>query len=160
MRRLYLFSWLLIQKILEDAGGGEGVDSLAFLHAGVVAGEFAFGVVGGEVFADAVDGGGGDGLLEGQDEAFGEFGLLGDSAVGVEGEADDDGVDGFAADELGEGGGKLLVGKAFEHFEGEGHAGFGVADGDAGSSAAVIDADSSHGDTVTEGAGFSRRRGR
>ena len=47
----------MIHEILEDSGGGEGVDALAFLHAGVVAGEFGFGVVAGEVFGVAVDGG-------------------------------------------------------------------------------------------------------
>ena len=133
-----------VEPVLENGGGGEGVDALAFLVAGEVAGEFAFGAVGGEVFAGAVDGDGrADGLDKFKDEAFGDFGLGGNAAVGVKGETDDDGVDGFFAGELGNGLGKLGVGEGFEHFEGEGETGLGVADGDAGAAGAVVDAEDS-----------------
>jgi hypothetical protein len=146
---------VVIHEILEDSGGGEGVNALAFLHAGEVAGEFGFGVVGGEVFGEAVEGeGGAEELLEGDDEAFGEHGLLGGVAVGVEGEADDDGVDGFAFDEFGDGLGELLVGEVFEHFEGEGEAavgGAGFADGEAGALVAEVDAEETHGGIKHEG---------
>jgi len=115
---------------------------LAFLVAGEVAGEFAFGAVGGEVFTGAMDGNfSPDGLDEPEDEAFGDFGLGGDAAIGVEGEADDDGVDGFFFGELGDGVGKLGIGEAFEHFEGEGEAGFGIAQSDSSAAHAVVDAE-------------------
>ena len=93
--------------------------------------------------------GGAEELLEGDDEAFGEHGLLRGGAVGVEGEADDDGVDGFAFDELGDGLGELFVGEIFEHFEGEGEAavgGAGFADGEAGAFVAEVDAEETHGE--------------
>ena len=63
-----------VEPVLEDAGGGEGVDAGAFLIACEMAGEFSFGVVGGEIFAGAVEGDfGADGLLECEDEAFGDL---------------------------------------------------------------------------------------
>src|SRR5437868_4523470 len=84
---------LLVEPILEDAGGGEGVHAGAFLHAGVVAREFSLGMVAGEELVDAVDGElRADGLLEFEDEAFGESALGGHGAVGIEGEADDKSV--------------------------------------------------------------------
>ncbi len=146
---LYRSLGLVIHEILEDSGGGEGVDALAFLHAGEVAGEFGFGVVAGEVFAEAVEGElWAEVLLEGDDEAFGEHGLLGGCPVGMEGESDDDGVDGFAFDELGDGDGELRVGEVFEHFKGECEAaafGTGFADGEAGAFIAEVDAEETHG---------------
>ncbi len=137
--------WLGVEPVLKDARGGEGINPCAFLEAGVVAGKFGFGIVAGEVLVDAVDGDlGADGLGEREDEAFSEFGLVGDVAIGEEGKTDDDGFDGFALDEPSDGLGELGVGEVFEDFEREGEAGVGIADGDAGAFESVVDANGAH----------------
>jgi len=147
-----LWSLLSIQPVLQNAGGGEGVYAGTLLIAGEVAGKLAFGVVGGEILAGAVQRDlGAEDLAQGEDEALGEFGLVGDAAVGVEGEADDDGVDGFLANELADGLGKLGIWEAFKDFEGEGEARLGIAEGDAGAFEAVVDGNESHAGSIAAG---------